>query len=54
VQDFRFYERLSCAHLYALLRAGFSFEDLQKMSSEERIELGRMALLDEDANRQRK
>lgn len=47
MQDYTAYVQRTCAHLFALTRAGFSLGDIQKMSPEERVELGQQALLDE-------
>ena len=47
MQDYTAYVRFACAHLYALARAGFSIQEIAKMSDVERRELGAMALLDE-------
>lgn len=51
MQDYTAYARTQCDYLYALTKAGFSIRDIQKMSPEERVELGRQALLDEQSAR---
>ncbi len=47
MQDYTAYARWACAHLYALARAGFSFDEIRRMSDHERRELGAIALYDE-------
>lgn len=47
LQDYTAYAQWTCRHLYALQRAGFSLQEIAKMSDQERRELGAIALDDE-------
>ena len=47
MQDYTAYTQWACAHLYALQRAGFSLQEIAKMTDQERRELGAIALSDE-------
>lgn len=47
LQDYTAYVHWAYAHLYALKRAGFSLQEIAKMTDQERRELGAIALSDE-------
>ena len=47
MQDYSAFAALTCSHLYALKRAGFTREEIQKMSPQDRLDLGKTALTEE-------
>lgn len=47
MQDYGAFVAWTCPHLYALLRSGFTREEIQKMSPQDRLDLGEIVLTEE-------